>query len=551
MILLKQIINPNGSVTFIAVMMMVMLTMIGVAALKLANDEVTIAGNQMNETLAFYAAESGLERASAAIQTYYEENRTPPNTFPAGNEKLTDATSAYVSGADGAAEIRKLDQGTLAGLNGLVQIYTIKSIGTSLIDAGQVTLTQSFEVALVPLFQFAVFYENDLEIAPGPDMILNGRVHTNSNLWLQAGSELYIDSYVTAAGDILHGRKGAGGITDGNVFIKDNLGNYQNMKNADNSFLSSSDADWYDSASVRWGGKVQDAAFGQEALNMPLTNENDPHKLIERASGNADSYENKAEMRIIDGSVQAKIGNVWTTVDAFLPVGAVTSTTFFDGRENATVNATEIDIAKLSSSAYYPSNGVVYFSDSRSGFNASRLVNGADIGQPLSFYSENPIYVQGDFNSVNKQPASLAGDAVTFLSNSWDDAFSNLDKSQRIAAETMVNAAIMTGNTNTTNSDYNGGLENLPRFLEEWTNVIFKYSGSFVNLWNSQQATGTWGDSYYSPPDRDWSYDADLDDPSKLPPMTPTIQVFQRTGWNQENVGYAVSTSNDLEKITD
>ncbi len=545
--IIRKIRNSQGSVTFIAVMMMVMLTMIGVAAVKLANDEINIAGNQMNETLAFYAAESGLEKASAAIQTYYEENGGPPTTFPAGNEQLTDATSAYVAGVDGAAEMRKLSQGSLAGLNGLVQTYTIKSIGTSLIDAGQVTLTQSFEVALVPLFQFAVFYENDLEIAPGPDMILNGRVHTNSNLWLQAGSNLYIDSYVTAAGDILHGRKGAGGVSTGDVFIKDNSGTYQNMKNDDNSFLSSASANWYDSASARWGGKVQDAAFGQEALNLPLTNEGDPHKLIERASGNADSYENVAEMKIIDGSVQVKIGAVWTTVNAFLPAGAVTSTTFYDGREGNNVNATEIDVAKLSSSSYFPSNGVIYFSDSRSGFNASRLVNGAAIGKPLSFYSENPIYVQGDFNSINKQPASIAGDAVTFLSNSWDDAFSTLDKNQRKATKTTVNAAIMTGNTNTTSTDYNGGLENLPRFLEEWSGIDFTYSGSFVNLWNSLQATGTWGDSYYSPPNRVWSYDTDFDDPSKLPPMSPTIQIFQRTGWNQENVGYTQAAASTID----
>jgi hypothetical protein len=546
---IKRIADSNGSVTFIAVMMMVMLTMIGVAAIKLANDEITIAGNEMNETMAFYAAESGLERAAAALQTYYEQNGQPPASFPAGNEQLTDATSAYVSGPDGAAIMRKLDQGTLAGLNGLVQTYTIRSIGTSLIDAGQVTLTQAFEVALVPLFQFAVFYDNDLEIAPGPDMILNGRVHTNGNLWLQAGSDLYIDSYVTAAGDVLHGRKGPEAVSNGDILIKDASGNYQNMKNDDDSFLSAADANWYDSAAARWGGKVQDESFGQEALNLPLTNEGDPHKLIERSAGNPDSYENIAAVKIIDGNVQAKIGNVWTTVNGFLPAGVVTTKTFYDGREGTNVNTTEIDVAKFSASAYYPSNGVVYFSDSRSGFNAVRLVNGSDIGKPLSFYSENPIYVKGDFNSINKRPAALAGDAVTFLSNSWDDAKSTLTKDSRIATPTIVHASILTGNTNTTNSNYNGGLENLPRFLEVWSGVKFTYSGSMVNLWNSVQADGLWSGVYYSPPDRDWSYDTDLNDPAKLPPMTPTIQVFQRTGWQQENVGYSSAATTSIDII--
>jgi len=57
-----------------------------------------------------------------------------------------------------------------------------------------------------------------------------------------------------------------------------------------------------------------------------------------------------------------------------------------------------------------------------------------------------------------------------------------------------------------------------------------------VNLWYSQQACGTWNGSYYSPPDRNWKYDTDLNDPNRLPPETPVVRVFQRTGWRQEHV---------------
>ena len=97
----------------------------------------------------------------------------------------------------------------------------------------------------------------------------------------------------------------------------------------------------------------------------------------------------------------------------------------------------------------------------------------------------------------------------------------------------------MTGNTETTSSDYNGGFENLPRFLEVWTGTNFTWSGSAVNLWYSQQADGNWSGTYYSPPIRDWSYDTDLDDPANHPPETPTVRIFQRTGWKQEYVDYA------------
>ncbi|MCP4614027.1 MAG: hypothetical protein GY845_35520, partial [Planctomycetes bacterium] len=436
-----------------------------------------------------------------------------------------------------------LTKGTLAGLNAQVQSFDIKSTAFSMVDRSQVTVSEVFECALVPLFQFAVFYGNDLEIAPGPDMTLLGRVHSNGDLWLQSGNTLYMDSYVTCSGDLKHGRKGAGSVSNGDVMIKDTDGNYQNMKSADGNFLTSASTDWYDTAYSRWGGRVQDAAFGQEELNLPLTNDDDPHKLIERSAGNTDSYENKATLRIIDGVAEAKMGGTWINVSGLLPAGTITNTSFTDLRESETVNSTDVDISKLKTSSYFPSNGVLYMSDSRTSFDGSRLTNASDLGSGLTIVSENPMYVQGDYNTVNKKPAALLADAVTFLSNSWDDTKSALAIGSRTATNTSVNASIMTGNTETTSSNYNGGLENLPRFLESWSGKDFVFKGSLVNLWNSQQAVGPWSyGSYYRAPNRKWSYDTDLDDPANHPPETPTVQVFQRTGWKQESLEHAMTT---------
>ena len=537
--------DTRGLATFIALMIMIMLMMVGVAALKLADDEINIAGNELNEMSSFYAAEAGLERACASIQAQYEATGAPPTTLPSGNETLDDCIFAYNTTDNGAATQRTLALGTLAGLHALVKTYTVTSMGISQVDNSQITLNQAFECALIPLFQFAVFYGNDLEMAPGNDMTLIGRVHSNGSLWLQAGTSLYMESYVTCSGNLLHGRKGPGTVDNGGVYVKNAGGVYQNMKNTDGSFLESTDSHWYDSASSRWSGRVQDAAFGQTELNLPLNSAGDPHKIIERASGNSDSYENLASLKIIKGAAYYQIGSSWTNITALLPAGTISANSFYDKREGTYVNSTDIDISKLKTSIYYPSGGVIYASDQRSGtYNALRIVGGSDLGAPLSIFSENPMYVKGDFNTVTKQPAALAADAVTFLSNNWSDARSHPDTalSKRQATQTTCNASIMTGNVNTTSSNYNGGLENLPRFLEDWkyANIKFIFSGSLVNLWNSQQATSPWSyGGYYTAPVREWSYDTALDDPTKLPPKTPVIRVFQRPRWQQAQVGYA------------
>lgn len=538
-----HICSERGLATLIALIMVAMLTLLGLAALSTSDDEVSIAGNELQEMRAFYAAEAGLEKAAAALQTEYDTTGLPPVVMPAATDNMNMCLVTYSTADDGPATQRVLTSGTMAGLHALVKSFTITSTASNSVDNAKVQLSQTFETALVPVFQFAVFYGNDLEIAPGPDMTLTGRVHSNGDIWLQAGSSLRMDSYTTASGNILHGRKGAGSVDNGDVLIKDASGNNVSMREG-SGWLEATDPYWYDSSVARWQGRVQDAAHGQEPLNLPLSSSagGDPHKLIESGSGNSDSYEHKATLKFIDRQAYQKVGGAWVNVTAdVVSKGIITFTDnkFYDGREKTWVDCMELDIGELYDEGYTPSNGVIYFSDQTSDFPAVRINNGSELDAGLSIASENPIYTNGDYNKTNKKPAALLGDAVTFLSNNWDDSKSSGSVNNRVASNTVVNASYLTGNTETTPSNYNGGFENLPRFLEKWSGKTFTWRGSAVNLWNSVQADGNWSyGSYYEAPIRDWAYDADLDDPSKLPPETPMVRVFQRIGWHQQHVGY-------------
>ncbi|MDD5426720.1 MAG: hypothetical protein PHN52_09590 [candidate division Zixibacteria bacterium] len=544
---LKCLKSQRGFVTLIALIMVGMLTLIGLAALSTSDDEVSIAGNELQDMRAFYAAEAGLDKAAAVLQNQYESTGVPPTTMPSGSENINNCQVTYATIDDGPATQRTLTTGTLAGLHALVKSFTINSSAQSQQENAKLLMSQSFETALVPIFQFAVFYGTDLEIAPGADMTLIGRVHSNGNLYLQANSSLKMDSYVTASGNMIHGRKGPGSAGTGDVLVKDAAGNYQSMKQGAG-WLDSYDSYWYDTSVYRWQGRVQDAAHGQEELNLPLSNADDPHKIIERATGNPDSYENLATLKFINGQAYQKVGGVWNNVTADMASkGIITQTAnkFYDQRELQWVDCCELDIGKLYDEGYEPDNGVVYFSDdiaSSAEWPALRINNGAELDAGLTIVSENPVYFNGNFNSTNKNPASVMADAVTFLSNNWSasgyDAKSNMDKSYRPAANTTVNVSYVTGNVETTSSDYSGGFENLPRFLENWSSKDFNWCGSAVNLWNSVQGDGIWNGSYYNPPNRKWAYDTDLDDPNKLPPEAPVVRVFQRTSWQQQFVGY-------------
>jgi hypothetical protein len=237
-----------------------------------------------------------------------------------------------------------------------------------------------------------------------------------------------------------------------------------------------------------------------------------------------------------------------------------TTNSFRDAREGKTVQPIDINIGNLTawsltnSSLRYSTIGSnlilssVYVLDSRTltgnNLNAVRVFNGRQLPpNGLTVATGRPLYVLGDYNEPNTTnlgtantsatlPASLVADAITILSDSWSDANSTNPVGSRVASSTTVNAAILTGAVDTTLGHYSGGMENFPRFLESWGLAnVFTYNGSMVKMFPSLYATNVWGGSYYDPPARNWAYDANFGDLTKLPPKTPSLLKVIRSQW--------------------
>jgi hypothetical protein len=390
-----------------------------------------------------------------------------------------------------------------------------------------------------------------------------GKIHSNSDIYLGADNTLSINSQITSAGDILY-RQQITGEMPGIVEFKDGEGVYQAVK-IDGDVLDSDNPDWAVEALERWDGNLKSKDHGIfEVELVPLPEGSDPIDVIKRGdvSDSPDlkdaRYYWKAGLRIVDEGSGFKVykqdGAEITDVTnggAYDNPFIIESDSLYDAREGKWMDVITVNMEILGTNTYLldelydpalASPGVLYVSqDTSGGFDKGvRLKNGSALpsrddsqGNPigLTVSSDNPIYIQGNYNSANK-PAAVTGDAVTILSNNWDDANSNGNLVTRIADLTTVNAALMTGNvpTDTDNSQYSGGLENFPRFLEEWSNETFEYNGSLVCLWESEQATGDWqyGPPVYKAPNRDWSYGLDI---NNMPPGTPYVRLIQKVGW--------------------
>ncbi|MEE8142876.1 MAG: hypothetical protein V3T77_07235, partial [Planctomycetota bacterium] len=147
----------------------------------------------------------------------------------------------------------------------------------------------------------------------------------------------------------------------------------------------------------------------------------------------------------------------------------------------------------------------------------------------LTVVTENPIYIQGDYNTVNKKSAAVISDAVNLLSNAWDN--SKAPGSLTNAVDTQYNLAMVTGDVPTDDDgvNYSGGFENLPRFHEYWRNRSATIRGSFIKIFESEYAKGLFyhGGDVYTAPIRDWQYDPDI-----IPPFSPQVVSLRKVFWN-------------------
>jgi hypothetical protein len=328
------------------------------------------------------------------------------------------------------------------------------------------------------------------------------------------------------------------------------------MENNDGTWLDSRSADWVNASLTRWGGLVEDSNHGITELYMPVVADGPPTDLIDRGAGNVDSYEHDAGLKFVDGqALFHQIDGTWIDITGTLTSqGAITTTTFTDGRQGRTVTAMDLNLGRLAELNYFPDNGIIYAAlPSVSGsFPVLRVRNAAELEAPMTLATLNPIYTMGNFNTVNKKPAALIGDALTILSNNWSDARSGQVLNNRVATATQVNACYISGfvETGTGGTSYSGGLENLPRFLEKWDNVSFTWRGSAAALWMSRQATAIWSyGGYYTAPNRDWAFDPDLLDIDNLPPGTPMVNIVQKMNWRQQILSGDYAEEEDDEEI--
>ncbi|HKQ37920.1 MAG TPA: hypothetical protein VJ063_07565 [Verrucomicrobiae bacterium] len=523
------------------------------------------------------AAEAATEKAIVTLNTDYKNNgqayveKNLDKYRQAVPTKTENAVWAGFRFFDAKGYIDRMDVEYIKGTNlvpvsknykgllGFPNTFRVSSSASELNTPLKVkgAVLQEVQVALIPIYQFASFYNMDYECSALPKMDIGGTVHVNGNVYLNPGNVLTYHDDLTCTGTITKGPKPGSTVPPmpgSVVYMGAHDGKVSNLTlpiGTNNSL-----------AAVRQviekppAGELATSSMGQQrfynkadmiiTITDPLVIPLPPllPYVATVTSGLSDSFK--------------------TTVPSMQTTQFVNlAPSFTNQREKKTVKCVEIDIGKFmkwnaTNTVLRPilplqDVRVIYISDERkfaSGtMSGVRLVNGQTLpASGLTIATPQPVYILGHYNCPNTNhlgtlntsataPAAIVADAITVLSGKWLDADSGKGYGNRIPSPTTVNAAFIAGIVQTTSATgYSGGIENFPRFLEDWDTpaCTFTYNGSMVVMYESKYATQPWLNIgvYYDPPVRNWAFDNNFKYPDKLPPATPTAYVLTRGEWN-------------------
>ncbi|MFB9993199.1 hypothetical protein ACFFLM_14600 [Deinococcus oregonensis] len=599
-------IRTQGLALVTALIFMVVMLAVLTAYLTMTTTELKTNSVSQDGVKGFYAAEGGLNLRAEQVRDIFKGYLRPVGTAPSTtggavpcvgtnlgsgdmrcipytlngrtvNTYMIDITK-YTSGNPETGTVGPGDVYT--GLNYAQYAYTVKSEALNKNGKREAALEMRFQSRLVPLFQFAAFYDKDLEFHPGEDMTLQGRVHTNSNLYLNAAKNLAINGKTTAGlGIFRYGKDGRG--CSGNVtfytvsmacngtseitktqliaFNNNVLSHQQNLTVPPMSSLA---------PDPTGANKSELWAQADVRIVAAASPANSTTNFVLRVVNADDSLNSLATDAIRDYNIS----------NPLTPAVVIKPNVFWDARENKLMTLIDVDQQRLmdviqTSGAFRDNNGNVLrvddttgnglaihfsFRDSQTLTNGSalyttnygvRIKNAARLGttsgtpkiKGLTIVTNQSLYSQGDYNigtqinSTDRVPAALIADAINVLSNARNTALGEIVQAGGApnATPTTVNAAFLSGIDETTPTNYNGGLQNYPRLHETWgSGTKLTYKGSFVSLGTSLHVKGPQDGAgkttRYSAPARDFSFDEYFNDANNLPPLTPRFVYLRQ-----------------------
>ena len=622
--------DERGIALIVYLFVLATMSALAVAAIQITNLGLLTSESYRTGQKAFYSAEVGLDLAVNAIVEEFEDlvpyttSLDDPNADADGFitvENYRDYKVRYKV----TNPLKKYLYQSSVGSSFIfhhAHTYDIEATATSLKDSSREFLKERIRILETPLVQYFMFYGQtgggaDLELFPGPEMNMWGRIHSNGDIYIGSSgdgrggfSRINLRNYddqgnlsphlMSASGKITTQFKHSGQSFDNTVFVKtSNEGTTFSPTEAlpptiDKSNESEQESRFNDYVLVNEPkfvtpsiSLIERGGFYEKRAKNPKTNKIDSIIITGMGGLGIENIEvsvSRPTLTNVTDLIKTGRTTSGNSISGLpFPIIQETRNAFEDCREDdRSVDTTDIDINALQRwyVAYLASQGLslggngilVYtsrspdssFTNHNGNLQAIRLVridrfhSIPELLDETTLVTDNPLYVQGDFNSINTKGVALVSDAFNILSNDFVNHYPGYGSippnggkvcgyGQEVlfyyfrGSETTVNAAIFTGNVHNRVTDGDGA-HVFPRFHEWWhvkPNFPYKASvlnilGSFINLWTSKQANSEWcpaGGDCYSAPIRNWGWDVRFQDPNFWPPFVPSVFSVEIVGF--------------------
>ena len=207
--------SSQGFALLTTMLLMILLAAFSVGMVYVVQSEARLSGMDMESTQAYYGASAAMEKMVVDLNDLSTQQApTVANIEALGgvakSPSLPGVTYSDYSftvpntGGVPDVEVRTISGGPSHGLMADIIPVTV-SVEAQGPGGEVVEMTRNIEFARIPVFQFGVFSEGDLSYFPSAAFPMQGRVHTNGNLFLASGTAggLVFHSRITAAGEVI------------------------------------------------------------------------------------------------------------------------------------------------------------------------------------------------------------------------------------------------------------------------------------------------------------------------------------------------------------
>jgi len=200
--------SERGSAIVIALFVLALISVFVALAMSRSSAEAAAIGNEVAESRTLYAAQGSLETMTRNFNKVFEVklnptaqdmNRVRTGTVPG----ITGYTFDQLLDQTSQRQVVVLPGGPYAGLVAVRDNWRLRTTAAD-VNHVEVQLTRNILNNRIPIFQFGIFYDDDLELFRPPRFSFGGRVHSNRHFFISPGADgVYFDSRVTAAGEIV------------------------------------------------------------------------------------------------------------------------------------------------------------------------------------------------------------------------------------------------------------------------------------------------------------------------------------------------------------